>query len=60
MKAKIEIKMDNAAFENGAGAELARILRGITNTLHDRAVVEMEIPLRDSNGNTVGKFEVLP
>ena len=56
MKAKIEINMDNAAFEDGANQEVARVLRALAERLdEDRAPGT----LRDKNGNTVGMFEVV-
>jgi hypothetical protein len=47
------IKTDNAAFEDGRDAELARILREIADGL-DEGVSAGNV--RDINGNTVGDF----
>jgi hypothetical protein len=58
---RIEIKMDNAAFEDDAPTEIARILRQYAERLerqHDR-ILTFDI-LRDINGNRVGKAEVVP
>ena len=55
MRAKIEVAMDNAAFDEPA-TELARILRDLAkhveNGEHDRR-------LMDSNGNHVGNFKII-
>jgi hypothetical protein len=56
MKAKIEIQMDNAAFEdNGPASELAHILRDLAKHIENG---DTERALMDSNGNRVGRFEV--
>jgi len=49
---KIEIQTDNAAFSEGGGYEVARILRELATKIeggHDGP-----IPLMDINGNRVG------
>ena len=57
MKIKIEIDCDNAAFEDYPEGELCYILKHLArkvkfvNSLQD-------IPLLDSNGNSVGSFTV--
>lgn len=56
MKAKIEITMNNAAFEDQPATELARILRECAVYSEEGAT---EMTLRDINGNKVGKFEVI-
>lgn len=51
MKFTLEIACDNAAFEDDATEEIARILRELADDLdagHSTAV------LRDANGNRVG------
>lgn len=55
---RITIKTDNAAFEHSPVDEVARILAGLVRRLHDSdwKAPGLEIPLRDINGNTVGKF----
>lgn len=56
MRFKLEIKMDNAAFEEPSGTELARILRDLADDL-----AEMDCfpgyskTLMDINGNRVGQ-----
>ncbi len=57
MKAKIEIEMSNAAFEEAPASELARILRELANRVEGDGD-ELGL-IRDINGNTVGKFEVV-
>jgi hypothetical protein len=54
-KLTVTIETDNAAFEGDAGPELSRILRGLARRLEDG---ETQGRLRDSNGNTVGRFEL--
>jgi len=56
MKAKIEIQMDNAAFEEpGAELELAGILRDLAQRVE---AGDRERSLLDSNGNRVGLFKI--
>lgn len=57
MKATIEIEMDNAAFAESAGAELARIIRDLAKHIESG---EQARVLHDSNGNRVGTFKVTP
>lgn len=53
----ITIDIDNAAFEDAGGTEVARILRKLaTQYEHDGFYVFEK--LRDINGNTVGKAEL--
>jgi len=54
MKAMIEIKMDNAAFDDGHSgrSEIARILRRLADDVLRRSCTEMTI--QDINGNSVG------
>lgn len=55
MKLRIAIEMNNAAFEEGRGAEAARILRDLADRLEDDGVqAGTHIPLYDINGNRVG------
>lgn len=56
MTAQITVKMDNAAFENAAATELARILRHLAEQVEAGELAP--INLRDSNGNRVGEFVV--
>ena len=68
MKCTINIEMDNAAFEEAAGAELAEILREVARRIEhlDRTSFEAYASVgsgrldrvRDGNGNTVGSVEV--
>ena len=66
MKLKLTIRMDNAAFENNEGPEVARILRRLAGEYEERnrllgypgAPRECTI-LKDVNGNTVGRAEVV-
>jgi hypothetical protein len=59
MKAKIEIRMDNAAFEDSNGSELAIILRDIARRVDTRDMTPHTMSIRDSNGNTVGSFKIV-
>lgn len=61
MKLKIEIVMDNAAFEPSSGAEVARILREFSEGVEHSSFkdnIGADMPLRDINGNTVGRAKV--
>lgn len=55
MKAKIEIVMDNAAFNDEPATELARILRELAEEIENG---QGSCQLRDINGNAVGTFTV--
>ena len=57
MKAKIEINLNNDAFQPSAGPELARILRNLANDL-DEHPDAYGIVVADINGNSVGHFEI--
>lgn len=59
MEATITVRMDNAAFDPDAGAELARILRDLADNICDRVLFRVDDAdnLRDYNGNTVGQIE---
>ena len=52
-RVEIKINMDNAAFDENEGVELARILRKLANCVDNDLHVD-EVHLRDVNGNTVG------
>lgn len=52
---RVLINIDNAAFEDGRDAELARILREVADKLDDGVSAGN---VRDYNGNTVGDFGV--
>ncbi len=65
MKFKLEIEMDNAAFEDGHD-ELGQILSDVSVTIHRQFFAEAIDPIhgdagnvRDSNGNTVGRWEIV-
>ena len=57
---ELTIKSNNAAFEQDAGAEVARILRAMADTI--AAGVEGQFRLSDINGNYAGRafLEVWP
>lgn len=56
---KLEFATDNAAFDDNPGHEAARILREIAAKL-DRGDDLGGGPVRDSNGNKVGRWELTP
>jgi hypothetical protein len=62
LKLKIEIVMDNAAFdpnEGGNGAEAARILRALATKIEGDTLAPRDVrPLIDFNGNRVGEAKV--
>lgn len=49
----VEIRTDNAAFDDDANTEVARILRGIADALEEGA---REGLARDANGADVGRY----
>ncbi len=58
---RIEIETTNAAFEGHPGMEVARILEDLARRFRDGEIVgdgNVTHPLRDVNGNTVGRVEV--
>ena len=55
MTFKLEINMDNAAFDNPD--ELSWILHRISEYANKRDYQNNDI-VRDSNGNTVGRWEI--
>jgi len=58
MTVTLTISTDNAAFENQAGNEVARILHVVATKLHAwEGANEFTIGLHDINGNKVGKVE---
>jgi len=63
MDITITINTDNAAFEDNAGGEIARILRVTAAQFEENeGYLEKAVhgtPCRDFNGNTVGRIEVL-
>jgi len=57
MKLTVNIRMDNAAFEDAG--ELSRILRDLAKTLDGRTFdSECGSTVRDINGNTVGTYQI--
>ena len=62
MKIKIEIDLNNAAFQPGPGMELSRILGNLADRIQfwsDAGKILDPFKLTDSNGNTVGKGKVV-
>lgn len=64
MKLRIEIEMDNAAFGDDQssvrGEEVARILKLIAGSCELYGLTDIfSTKLRDINGNTVGRAEVI-
>lgn len=58
MKAKIEITIDNAAFEDmGHASELGRILRDLAHGIENNGETG-PCSLLDVNGNKVGSFKI--
>lgn len=55
MNFKININTDNAAFEDTN--ELSRILKGVAARL-ETSIAPGQYNIRDSNGNTVGHYEI--
>lgn len=59
MSVKVNIKTDNAAFQDGAFfPEVARILRDLANFIEDGTSGNTTKVLRDINGNTVGSASI--
>lgn len=60
MRFTLEIKMDNAAFEDDPSCEVSRILRDAAKRIdgHPHFSPGHEQPLYDINGNHVGYFDV--
>jgi len=60
MKLIIEINLDNAAFDDNCGGEVSKILRkqvfACETTKRAFFITHHGIPLKDTNGNTVGKI----
>jgi hypothetical protein len=57
MQITIKIKCDNAAFEDCAGSEVARILRKYADSIE--GMEPEDGPLHDVNGNRVGQVDIL-
>lgn len=60
MNIKIDINTDNAAFEDNESQEVSRILRGLVDRIdgHPHFSPGHCQPLQDSDGNTVGYFDI--
>lgn len=58
MQFNLKIKMDNDAFEPFPGDEVRLILEKLSSNLVFGLRVGDGAPLRDSNGGTVGSWEV--
>jgi hypothetical protein len=59
MKTIIKVNMDNAAFTDEEGTELARILRKLADNIDGGGLDELSNKLlKDINGNTCGTFKV--
>ena len=56
---KLEIEMENAAFEPAPGEELSRILNALAVRLAGMDGLADEGSIMDVNGNSVGKWEVV-
>jgi hypothetical protein len=59
MNLSISISMDNAAFEDGSGGEVARILREFATKIDSAELHDGDTwKLMDINGNRVGRVVV--
>ena len=61
MKFKLEFDMDNDAFQPDKCNEIVRILRDIASRTNEYCYCPEEIgeyPIKDSNGNKIGTFEI--
>lgn len=59
-KIKIEIETGNAAFAEDRGAEAARILRKLADSLDMGQWLTLPSSLIDINGNRTGSVEIYP
>ncbi len=57
MEFNLTINLDNAAFSEGNN-ELSRILKSIADNFLFTCCHEDKINVRDTNGNTVGYYEI--
>ena len=53
---KIDIETVNAAFDDNAPQEVARILRELAERMETRACLPDKVNLYDANGNRVGEL----
>jgi hypothetical protein len=59
MKLQINLTLDNAAFADYGGLEVARILRNVADAYqNDPSLERCAIGLLDCNGNSVGTLQV--
>ena len=58
MKLKLEINLDNAAFEESPDLEAANILSDLARRIREHGTASLSPTLRDTNGNTVGSWEI--
>ena len=60
MDFRLKIDMDNSAFEDNPGAELARILRDVASECRDYVDAPAAYVgcVRDINGNDVGEWKI--
>ena len=58
MKCKIEIEMDNAAFDDGNHGRM-ELQRAVIDSLRVMRPHTTYIIIHDANGNTVGKLEII-
>ena len=62
MEFKLNINMNNAAFDPEPLSEIENILVNVITKLRNEVTLRMlrdvKAMLRDTNGNTVGKFEI--
>lgn len=54
----LSVNIGNAAFQDGCGAELARLLREVAQDIEDADVNSIHGSLRDHNGNKVGSYTI--
>lgn len=60
MTLRIKINLDNAAFEDGGAAEVARILADLAERIPDPLdATNGKLSLHDANGNYVGEAEII-
>lgn len=55
----VKLNLDGAAFEDGQGDELARILRAMADDVGEKPIaVSHYRSVRDENGNNVGTYAI--
>ena len=57
MRFKLDISIDNEAFQPDPVPEIARILRALAATIEQQRGGETFGPIRDINGNRIGEYE---